>query len=78
MNLNKLALKERVHALMEGDLLSSAIFEIKQQIALDIVHTNFDQTTRREELYMLTKALDAVQMKLQEYVNDVERSKENE
>ncbi|MGL5567269.1 MAG: hypothetical protein ACRDC4_16220 [Plesiomonas sp.] len=78
MNLNKLALKERVYALMEGDTLHLAINEIKQQIALDIVHTNFDQTTKREELYMLTKALDALQMKLQEYVNDVERSKETE
>lgn len=48
------------------------VTEIKTKIALDIISTRFDDNTRREELYMLSKAVDELAMKLQGYVNELE------
>ena len=58
--------------------MSLLLAEIKKDIALNIVQTAFDQKEKREELYMLTKAIDGLQVKLQEYVNSYERIQENE
>ena len=60
---------------MEGeDSLSFILTEIKKDIALDIIRTDFKDKERREELYMLTKAVDELTRKLQEYVNLVEEN----
>lgn len=76
MDAKKLAAISLVKKLMEGDNLSFILNEIKHDIALNIVRTSFDQKDEREELYMLTKALDGLQVKLQEYVN-YETNQEN-
>ena len=49
--------------------LAFLINELKSDIALSIIQTNFKQKDEREELYMLTKAIDALNVKLQECVN---------
>lgn len=65
----------KVKQLMEGeDGLSYILDQIKNDIALDIIRTDFKEKERREELYMLTKAIDGLTMKLQEYVNLVEEN----
>lgn len=65
----------KVKQLMEGeDSLSFILTEIKKDIALDIIRTDFKDKERREELYMLTKAVDELTRKLQEYVNLVEEN----
>lgn len=65
----------KVKQLMEGeDSLSFILAEIKKDIALDIIRTDFKDKERREELYMLTKAVDELTRKLQEYVNLVEEN----
>lgn len=76
MDAKKLAAISTVKKLMEGDNLSSVLNEIKHDIALNIVRTSIDQKAEREELYMLTKAIDVLQVKLQEYVN-YETNQEN-
>ena len=63
---------------MEGDDLSNLLQELKNDIALSIVQTSFDQKEKREELYMLTKAIDGLQVKLQEYVNEYDKIQESE
>ena len=68
----------KVKLLMEGGTLSLLLDELKQKTALSIVHTTFDQKAEREELYMLTKAIDGLQVKLQEYVNTYEKIQEND
>ncbi len=64
--------------LMEGGDLLLLLNDIKHDIALSIVHTAFDQKDKREELYMLTKAIDGLQVKLQEYVNEYDKIQESE
>lgn len=65
----------KVKQLMEGeDGLPYILNQVKQDIALDIIQTDFNDRERREELYMLTKAIDALTRKLQEYVNKVEEN----
>lgn len=65
----------KVKQLMEGeDSLSFILDEIKKDIALDIIRTDFKDKERREELYMLTKAIEELTKKLQEYVNLVEEN----
>lgn len=78
MDANKQATIWKVKQLMEGDSLLHIINDIKQDIALSIVHTSFNQKDEREELYMLTKAFDALKVKLQEYVNTYDEIQENE
>lgn len=74
MNLTALS---KLKGLMEGDDLSNLLHELKNDIALSIVQTSFDQKEKREELYMLTKAIDGLQVKLQEYVNEYDKIQEN-
>lgn len=68
----------KVRQLMEGESLSLILNEIKNDIALSIVHTNFDQKAEREELYMLTRAFNVFEAKLQEYVNVCNKIQEND
>lgn len=68
----------KVKQLMEGDTLPSVLEKIKIDIALSIVQTPFDAKDKREELYMLTKAIDALKVKLQEYVNEYDKIQEND
>lgn len=63
---------------MSGGILDAALFDIKKDIALAIISTSYNDKERREELYMLTQALDALTMKLQGYVNQYEKSQEND
>ena len=60
----------KVKQLMEGGLLEDLLREIHQDIALEIVETLPDEMTKREELYMLTKALKRLNEKLQENLNN--------
>lgn len=68
----------KVRNLMEGGTLALLLEDLKQQTALSIVNTSFDQNGKREELYMLTKAIDGLQVKLQECVNNYNQFQENE
>lgn len=66
-----------VKTLMVGDSLPFLLDELKNDIALKIIHTDFKQNVEREELYMLTKAIDALKVKLQECVNEYDIIQEN-
>lgn len=68
----------QVRSIAEGDILPQLLDEIKQEYALSIVRTSIDQKDKREELYMLTKAIDALKAKLQEYVNEYSKDQESE
>lgn len=77
MDAEKQAAIWKVKQLMEGDSLLHILNDMKKDIALSIVHTNFEQKAEREELYMLTKAIEVLKVKLQEYVNDYDKIQEN-
>lgn len=77
-NVTRLDAITKVKLLMEGGTLSLLLEDLKEKTALSIVHTTFDQKDKREELYMLTKAIDGLQVKLQEYVNTYDKIQENE
>lgn len=66
-----------VKSLMEGGHLPLLLDEMKHDIALKIIQTNFEQNVKREELFMLTKAIDALNVKLQECVNEYDIIQEN-
>lgn len=74
----KAAAISKVKALMEGGTLALILNEVKNDTALNIVRTTFDQKDKREELYMLTKAIEVLQVKLQEYVNTYDKVQEND
>lgn len=64
--------------LMEGGLLEDLLNEITNELALEIVETIPEETSKREDLYMLNKALKRLNEKLQEYVNKYNSQGENE
>ena len=68
----------KIKQLMEDGILDTALLEIKNDIALDIIHTSYEDNTQREGLYMLSQALNALTMKLQGYVNVYERMQEKD
>ena len=70
-------LVSKVLSMMEGDVLPSLLEELKYDIALSIVQTPFDAKVKREELYMLTRAIDGLKVKLQEYVNENDKIQES-
>jgi len=74
--MNQRNLIYKVKLLMEGGEISTLLNEVKKDIALEIISTQYKEKERREELYMLTKAVDAFTMKLQEYVNKFEQGNE--
>jgi len=74
--MNQRNLIYKVKLLMEGGEISTLLNEVKNDIALEIISTQYKEKERREELYMLTKAVDAFTMKLQEYVNKFEQGNE--
>lgn len=74
--MNKHNLMHKVHALMEGDDLPLAFNEIKLKIAQRIIMTQPDKADERERLYYLTQAVDELQMKLREYVHEIEKEQE--
>lgn len=50
--------------------LDSVLLTIKQDIALDIIGTSPEEADIREDLYNLSRAIDAIKGKLQGCVND--------
>ena len=63
--------------LMQGGLLEALLGEITNELALEIVETFPEETDKREDLYMLNKALKRLNEKLQEYVNNYNSQGEN-
>ena len=63
-------LKYKVVELMEGGDLSFILNYLKEQTALRIIRTGPGESVMREELYQLTKAIDALDMTFQAFVND--------
>jgi uncharacterized protein YpiB (UPF0302 family) len=56
--------------LMQDDLLERVLDTITKETALGIIDTSPDEREKREDLYQLTKAIEALKGKLQECVND--------
>ena len=77
-HINKRDAVLRLAQLMEGGLLESLLQEITNDLALEIVETFPEETEKREDLYMLNKALKRLNEKLQEYVNNYNSQGENE
>lgn len=67
MDYNPIAYK--VGELMKDDLIDHLLNEISKDIALEIVESFPEEMKKREELYMLNKAVKRLKMKLQEYTN---------
>lgn len=63
-------LSGRVQGLMRDGVLSLVIDQIKTDIANRIVQTEPNAGAVREDLYLFHAALNEVEMKLQEYVNN--------
>lgn len=75
--MNDLQRNQLVHNLKQihqSGGLDLLLDEVKLKTALSIIQTNFNQNDEREELYMLTKAIDALKVKLQEYVNEFQEN----
>ncbi len=64
-------LSVRVQGLMRDGVLSLCIEQIKDDFAKRIVQTEPNAGALREEYYMRVKALDDLEMKLQDYVNEI-------
>ncbi len=60
----------KINTLREDGLLENILNEIITNIALEIVETPTHEMDKRQELYMLTKAVKRLDEKLQEYQNN--------
>ena len=56
--------------MMQDGLLEKVLNTITEETALGIIDTSQNEHEKREELYQLTKAIEALKGKLQECVND--------
>ena len=70
MDLRLEGIKYKVVDLMEGGDLLYILNHMKEQVALRIIRTRPCESVMREELYQLTKAIDALDMTFQAFVND--------
>lgn len=71
-------LKKSIEAIRDNwDLFSVALAAIKEDTALDIIRTLPDDKEKREGLYNITLAVNALESKLQDCVNEFENIKEN-
>ena len=55
--------------LMQEGVIERLLVEISNNIALEIVESSPSESSKREELYMLSQALKRLEDKLQEYAN---------
>jgi len=65
--MNEKQLASKVNQLLSGGLMDLLSDKIINDIALEIV--NSSEMSKREELYLLTKAVKRLNEKLQEYAN---------
>jgi len=72
MDINRDHAIQLVKGLIQGEVTPFILDEIKQDIALEILRTDINDSEKREECYMLCKAIERLEMKLQEYVNTTE------
>lgn len=68
--------KHIINSLVKNNLLDKILDEVITEISLEITSTELDAVERRDDLYLLTKALKEVKGKLQEYVNEFEFQEE--
>lgn len=54
----------------EWNLFLYAFNAMKEDIALDIIRTNEDESIKREQLYKLTLAINELEKKMQDCVNN--------
>lgn len=71
-------LKERVSDMVGNGDISLLFNEIKKDIAFQILRTPLEDKVTREMLYMQAQGCGLLEQKFQEYLNDVNRKKENE
>lgn len=71
-------LKERVTDMVGNGDISLLFGEIKKDIAFQILRTPLEDKVTREMLYMQAQGCTLLEHKFQEYLNDVNRKKENE
>lgn len=70
-------LKYKVKELMESGDVHSLLTIIREDLGKQIIQTEVHQKEVREDLYHTSKCLDLLEMKLQEFVNEIS-TKENE
>ena len=68
--------KHLINNLVKNHLLDKVLDEVILDISLEITNTELNDESRRDSLYLLTKALKEVKGKLQEYVNEIEFQEE--
>lgn len=78
MTLDRNQLMYKVKQLKEGDTLSLLLTEIKKDIADEIIKTGIDEKDKREALYLTVCGVDYFEKKLQQFVNEFDKSKEND
>ncbi len=76
MELELVQLKYKVNEMIEAGDFALLFSEINGDIAKRILQTEVNQKDAREELYMMSKGLILLEMKLREFANDI--VKENE
>lgn len=78
MTIDRTQLMYKVKQMKEGDALSLLLSEIKQDIANEIIKTGIDEKDKREALYLTVIGVDHFEKKLQQFVNEFDKLKENE
>ena len=78
MNTDRSQLMYKVKQLKEGDALSLLLSEIKKDIADEIIKTEVNEQSKREALYLTVKGVDYFERKLQQFVNEFDKLKEND
>lgn len=69
-------LRYKVKGMVEAGEFSLLFQEINRDIVAQILRTEVNQKEAREDLYLMSKGLTLLEMKLQEFANEI--TKENE
>ncbi|MGL5013147.1 MAG: hypothetical protein ACRC6V_02495 [Bacteroidales bacterium] len=70
-------IKYKIAALMEGDDLSIIFDEMKRKLAMEIINTDPDDVSMRNEKYWLVRSIKTLEKEFQGYVNDISRLEED-
>lgn len=79
MDLYRLAsAKEKVLELVEGGYLSIILEQIVSRLALEIVNTQPDEVSMRNDKYALVRGIKSLESEIQGYINDITKSEEKD
>lgn len=70
--------RDKVLDLVEGGEISLILNHIKERVAMEIINTQPDEVSMRNDKYALVRGIKSLEHEIQGYLNDIARSEEKD